>query len=364
MTQPSDSDPFVDLEFDLIDEDSVSDDEPKAAAVPPPRRSREDGQSDEGPERHGLLQGSAEPVAVAIDDAEIFSRDTAIPSLPPDEFAAVSMRDLEPSNANRNTASIDTVPPPGSSIAPPCPSIAPLSADLEFADFGHPADAFGQALPGAFPPPPPPRPMSSEAPTAPPDGPLPEPDFSGLLDDTIRNPVFVENARLEMAEIPDSGQRSSPLRFVDSHARFVDSLSPVAGLDTGSIPTPSPPGGSTREMQEAYDLGDYTHALEIAETLLDAQPNNAEAVKIAQESRAVLTQMLAARVGPLDQVMKVVVSPEEMQWLALDHRSGFLLSLIDGQSTVDEILDISGMTRHDALKIILELTRQQVVQLS
>ena len=61
--------------------------------------------------------------------------------------------------------------------------------------------------------------------------------------------------------------------------------------------------------------------------------------------------------------MSVVVSPEEVQWLSLDHRAGFLLSLVDGQSTVDEILDISGMTRLDALKIIHDLTEQQVVRL-
>jgi hypothetical protein len=78
----------------------------------------------------------------------------------------------------------------------------------------------------------------------------------------------------------------------------------------------------------------------------------------------VLTQMFAARIGPLDQVISVVISPDEVQWLALDHRAGFLLSLVDGQSTVDEILDISGMTRLDALKIIFDLTERQVVRLA
>ena len=62
--------------------------------------------------------------------------------------------------------------------------------------------------------------------------------------------------------------------------------------------------------------------------------------------------------------MSVSVSPEEVQWLSLDHRAGFLLSLVDGQSTVDEILDISGMTRLDALKIINDLAERQVVRLA
>ena len=74
--------------------------------------------------------------------------------------------------------------------------------------------------------------------------------------------------------------------------------------------------------------------------------------------------MFAARIGPLDQIISVAISPEEVQWLALDHRAGFLLSLVDGQSTVDEILDISGMTRLDALKIIFDLTERHVVRLA
>jgi hypothetical protein len=97
---------------------------------------------------------------------------------------------------------------------------------------------------------------------------------------------------------------------------------------------------------------------------LARSPDDALARRCAQNCRDVLTQMFAARIGPLDQVISVVISPEEVQWLALDHRAGFLLSLVDGQSTVDEILDISGMTRLDALKIIFDLTERQVVRLA
>jgi len=93
-------------------------------------------------------------------------------------------------------------------------------------------------------------------------------------------------------------------------------------------------------------------------------PDDLAARRYAQNCRDVLTQMFAARIGPLDQVITVVVSPEEVQWLSLDHRAGFLLSLVDGMSTVDEILDISGMTRLDALKILHDLTEQQVVKLA
>ena len=119
-----------------------------------------------------------------------------------------------------------------------------------------------------------------------------------------------------------------------------------------------------RELEDAYAVGDYTRALQIAEQLLARSPDDLSARRYAQNCRDVLTQMFAARLGPLDQVITMVVRPEEVQWLSLDHRAGFLLSLVDGQSTVDEILDISGMTRLDALKILHDLAEQQVVKLA
>jgi len=129
-------------------------------------------------------------------------------------------------------------------------------------------------------------------------------------------------------------------------------------------PPSSRPRAGPKEMQECYAVGDFSRALSIAEDILARTPDDVTARRCAQNCRDVLTQMFAARIGPLDQVISVAVSSDEVQWLALDHRAGFLLSLVDGHSTVDEILDISGMTRLDALKIIFDLTERQVVRLA
>lgn len=157
--------------------------------------------------------------------------------------------------------------------------------------------------------------------------------------------------------------KDSALDFVDGFEPMLDSLAPSSGLQPPSPPSSSPRAGP-REMHECYAVGDFSRALSIAEEILARTPDDVVARKCAQNCREVLTQMFAARIGPLDQVINVAISPEEVQWLALDHRAGFLLSLVDGQSTVDEILDISGMTRLDALKIIFDLTERHVVRLA
>jgi hypothetical protein len=73
--------------------------------------------------------------------------------------------------------------------------------------------------------------------------------------------------------------------------------------------------------------------------------------------------MYVAKLGALDQVPVVAVPVEQLRWLTLDHRAGFLLSHIDGVSSLEEILDVSGMPRIVAMKIIHDLMQQKVIVL-
>lgn len=115
------------------------------------------------------------------------------------------------------------------------------------------------------------------------------------------------------------------------------------------------------DMRNRASLGDYTGALEIAEAVLARDPANVEAETCAEECRAKLIHMYTARVGPLDRVPVVLVAREQLRWLSIDHRAGFLLSHIDGVSSLEMILDVSGMPLLDALKILTELQQQRVI---
>ena len=114
-------------------------------------------------------------------------------------------------------------------------------------------------------------------------------------------------------------------------------------------------------MRERFSLGDYSGALEIAEAILARDPVNAEALRCDEECRAKLVHMYTARIGPIDRVPMVVVAREQLRWLSIDHRAGFLLSHIDGVSSLEMILDVSGMPLLDALKILCELSQQRVI---
>lgn len=117
------------------------------------------------------------------------------------------------------------------------------------------------------------------------------------------------------------------------------------------------------EMKDRYAMGDFSGALVIAEGIQQDHPDEVEAPRYAQSCRDVLTQMYSARLGALDQRVTVAVPSDQIRWLTLDHRAGFLLSLIDGGITVEQILDISGMARLDALRIMYQLLDQRVISL-
>ena len=115
------------------------------------------------------------------------------------------------------------------------------------------------------------------------------------------------------------------------------------------------------EMQERFALGDYSGALVMAESMLEENPTNVAAREYADSCRAVLQQMYTARIGPLDRVPVVEVARDQLRWLSIDHRTGFILSLVDGVSSLEMILDVSGMPPLDALRMLFELVQQRII---
>ncbi len=84
------------------------------------------------------------------------------------------------------------------------------------------------------------------------------------------------------------------------------------------------------------------------------------------ERAAVITldeEALVERLGSLTRVATLTVSPTELRALPVDHRGAFLLSQVDGVSTLDMILDVSGMSRVDALRILIGFAELGIISL-
>jgi hypothetical protein len=133
-----------------------------------------------------------------------------------------------------------------------------------------------------------------------------------------------------------------------------------------ALPAPDvgPAGTPSQDMRDRYAVGDFTGALAAAEHLIGERPADAEAQRVAEDCRKVLTDMYLARLGSLNHIIILAIPREEVRWLSLDHRSGFLLSLVDGRLTVEEVLDVCGMPQLEALRILLALADQKVIGLA
>jgi len=209
---------------------------------------------------------------------------------------------------------------------------------------------------------------------------------------TFASEEEVEVARLRsmsLSERPTPNSSASLLSLANAYASVVampaaesgeaaDLAAATAAADDAAPATPSPSGADVSaapepagaqaavrdpvdEMRDRYSLGDYTGALDVAEALLQADPSQIEASRCAESSRAILEQMYSARIGPLERVPVVAVAREQLRWLSIDHRAGFVLSHVDGVSSLEMILDVSGMPTLDVLRILFELVQQRII---
>jgi len=92
-------------------------------------------------------------------------------------------------------------------------------------------------------------------------------------------------------------------------------------------------------------------------------PVSAEAARAPTRPAPVETEdALLARLGGPRKIPKVAVATAKVVALGLDHRAGFVLSLVDGGSSVEDLLDVSGMPRRDALRILCDLVERGAIK--
>ena len=203
---------------------------------------------------------------------------------------------------------------------------------------------------------------------------------------TLTDEIELEKARAQSMARSPRALTSSALSMANARSPSSPHVEPIGASPEGDGPAPvaapssieaavldaigesAPPEITERtiedpvaEMRERFSLGDYTGALEMSELILAEEPEHLDATECGENCRTVLENMYAARLGSLDRVPMVVVPRAQMRWLSIDHRAGFVLSLIDGSSSVEMILDVSGMPKLDALRILHELVQQKIV---
>jgi predicted Ser/Thr protein kinase len=109
-------------------------------------------------------------------------------------------------------------------------------------------------------------------------------------------------------------------------------------------------------ITQALERSDGKAAFEAAERAVSAA-GGLDAPTLAGQT-ALLVKAYEARIGDLAAVLTVAELPEE-----LNPRAAFLLTRIDGMSSVEDVVDISGMPRVEAVRLIALLIEQGALSL-
>jgi hypothetical protein len=118
----------------------------------------------------------------------------------------------------------------------------------------------------------------------------------------------------------------------------------------------------TAYVLERYRTGDFEAALEMANIILTKTPGNLLVQQCRDKCGDALAKVYAKNIRPLDRIPLLVAQPAPIDTGAIDHRTGFLLSLVDGSCTLEAIVEVCGMPRLDALRILDDLVQRGVIR--
>ncbi len=182
--------------------------------------------------------------------------------------------------------------------------------------------------------------------------------------------TLVDEAELEVARIKSMQESSLPPGPAAPAARWstfpgpreLPGEDPVIEVITGPQ-ADEVPIDPIEEARVLLDAGDEAAALAILDPMLRRMPSNAPARQIAEECERALTAKYAARLGSLSRVPRLAVSVDKLVSLSLDHRAGFLLSFVDGVSSLTMIVDMSGMPASEVLGTVIDLAERRIITL-
>lgn len=106
------------------------------------------------------------------------------------------------------------------------------------------------------------------------------------------------------------------------------------------------------QMQDAFAVCDYDRALFLAERYLTRDPADEIAGAFANECRKLVETEILVALAPLERAVKMKIPIAMLSAAHIDHRAGFLLSRIDGETSIEQLLDLAGMPRVDALRFL------------
>lgn len=116
-----------------------------------------------------------------------------------------------------------------------------------------------------------------------------------------------------------------------------------------------------RGATDLLELDDHSGAVDLLFKAQELAPGDPRVEALRARSERMLMGMLESKLGDLGRVPRVRLQPDDIIWLSLDHRAGFVLAQIDGAVTFEDLFALSGMTRLDTARILAQLLDEGVI---
>lgn len=116
-----------------------------------------------------------------------------------------------------------------------------------------------------------------------------------------------------------------------------------------------------RGARDLLDLDDHSGAMELILKAQSIAPDDPDVLAMRERSEKTLLAMFESKLGKLETVPRVLLKDDEIIWLNLDHRAGFVLAQIDGTVSFDDLFSVSGMSRIDTARILAQLVEEGVI---
>jgi len=172
---------------------------------------------------------------------------------------------------------------------------------------------------------------------------------------------------------PPASYPPSPTPWDDGPSMALPQMPAMTEEEQGSAwgihdePLPAAPA-ENEEMRtwvqgarELVALNDFSGALELLSKILSRKPNDPEALRLSSVCEENLIQMYESKLGSMDRVPRVALPPDEIIWLNLDPRAGFVLAQIDGMVSFEDLYAVCGLKRLDTARILSQLVEEGVV---
>ncbi len=196
--------------------------------------------------------------------------------------------------------------------------------------------------------------------------------------------IAVDDALLSLQEatheldLGGMGLAGSQDACVQETLDFADSGEATASTDSGILAeiTREAPRGDSNERtkyivgkllehaNQAYDDGQLASASASVRHALDYAADNASAQLTIFESERRLIQILVAALGEAGQVPKLTCALTDIPGEHINSRAAFLLTRLDASMTLDELLDVSGMPKLEALQHLCALHELRFLELT